>query len=76
MGMAAGLLSIRGVEYPEANSWIFQDIFPLRFSPAKMLATTTTTDATTWATRADRSSLLLIISILYTAVNSTYDFQV
>ena len=77
MGMAAALLSLRGVEYPQDKSGtILQDLSPWNFPSANCIKSTTETNPKIWASKTDRSSFLLILVILYTAVNSTCDLKV
>ena len=76
MGVAAALLTLRGVEYPQVRSGILQDIFPYIFPSSGDMRSVTETNPSVWASKTDRSSLLLILVILYTTVNSSCDLKV
>ena len=70
MGVAAGLLTLRDVEYPQVRAGVLQDIFPYSCSLSTGLRSITETNPSVWAFKTDRSSLLLILIVLYTTVNS------
>merc|ERR1740116_211704 len=71
MGMAAGLLSLRGVEYPQLRSGLLQDLFPFSCPASSDMRSVTETNPSVWAAKTDRSSLLLVLIILYSTVNSS-----
>ena len=76
MGVAAALLTLRGVEYPQVRSGLLQDIFPVSCPPSSDMRSVTETNPSVWASKTDRSSLLLILVILYTTVNSSCNLKV
>jgi len=55
--------------------FILQDLSPWNFPSANCIKSTTETNPNIWASKTDRSSFLLILVILYTAVNSTCDLK-
>ena len=75
MGVAAGLLSLRGVEYSRENSWIFFHLSPWTCAESRETSINRA-NPNVWASKTDRCSLVLIFIIIYSTVVSTFDLTV
>ena len=76
MGVAVGLLSIRGIDYPQRNSGIFRDISPWTWTESREDGINEETNPNVWASRTDRGSLILIFLIIFSTVVSTFHIKV
>ena len=75
MGVAAGLLSLRGVEYSREKSGILHHLSP--WTCAESIETSINrANPNVWASKTDRCSLVLIFIIIYSTVVSTFDLTV
>ena len=70
MGVAGGLLAVRGVEDPHHHHSLLHDIFPWTLSAQDLLPAQSECEQS-WARRTDRNSMVLLSFLLY---NITRDF--
>ena len=75
MGVAAGLLSLRGAEYSRKNSGILHHLSPWTCSES-IGSNISEQCPNNWALKTDRCSLVLIFIIIYSTVVSTFDLTV
>ena len=75
MGVAAGLLSLRGLEYSRENSWIFFHLSPWTCAESRETSINRA-NPKVWASKTDRCSLVLIFIIIYSTVVSTFNLTV
>ena len=75
MGVAAGLLSLRGVEYSKHISGILHHLSPWTCSEP-LGSSNNEENLNVWANRTDRCSLVLVCLIIYSTVVSTFNLTV
>ena len=75
MGVATGLLSLRGVEYCPENSGVLHHLSPWTWSES-IGSSINEANSNVWASKTDRCSLVLIFVIIYCTVVSTFDLTV
>ena len=75
MGVAAGLLSLRGVEYSKHISGILHHLSPWTCSEP-LGSSNNEENLNVWANRTDRCSLVLVFLIIYSTVVSTFNLTV
>ena len=75
IGVAAGLLSLRKVEYPQSEL-VLNDILPWKLSATTTIENISDTNASKWASRTDRSSLFLCLTLLFCSLLASFHFNI